>query len=156
MKSLTTIACALLTSLNLASAAPTPQSQTTAATSVTVSYDPKYDIRGSSLNTVACSDDENGLVNEGFSTFGSLPNFPLIGGAPTIAGWNSPNCGACYQLHYRRGNVDGRINVLTIDTGPGGFNIGLEAMNRLTNYQAQKLGRVTVTYTRVADSICGM
>lgn len=156
MKSFTIIACTLLTSLNLAGAAPAPQSETTAAMSVTVSYDPKYDIKGSSLDSVACSDGENGLVNKGFSTFDSLPNFPLIGGAPTIAGWNSLNCGTCHQLHYRGGNVDKRINVLAIDTAPGGFNIGLEAMNRLTNDQAKHLGRVTATYTRVADSICGM
>lgn len=156
MKSFATVACALLTSLNLSGAALAPQSETTGAMSLTVSYGPKYDVQGSSLNSVACSDGENGLVNKGFSIFNSLPNFPLIGSAPTIAGWNSPNCGTCYRLHYRRGNVDERINVLAIDTAPAGFNIGLEAMNRLTNYQAKNLGRVVVTYTRVADSICGM
>lgn len=160
MKTFTTISCALLASIHLTGAAPapqiTPEAENAAAVSVSVSYDPKYDVRGASLNTVSCSDGENGLVTKGYSNFGSLPTFPLIGGAPTIARWNSPNCGKCYQLQYRGGNVDKTINVLAIDAASGGFNIGLEAMNRLTNNQAEKLGRVTATYTQVADSVCGM
>lgn len=158
MKFLTT-ACALLASLHLAGAAPAPQSveaEAAAAVSVSVSYDQKYDVKQSSLTTVACSDGVNGLMSKGYTTFGSLPKFPLIGGAPTVPGWNSPNCGKCYQLHYKAGNVDRTINVLAIDAAPGGFNIGLEAMNRLTNNQAVNLGRVTATYTPVADKLCGM
>lgn len=158
MKFITT-ACALLASLHLASAAPAPQtveSEAAAAVSISVSYDQKYDVKQSSLTTVACSDGVNGLMSKGYTTFGSLPKFPLIGGAPTVGGWNSPNCGKCYQLHYKAGNVDRTINVLAIDAAPGGFNIGLEAMNRLTNNQAVKLGRVTATYTQVADKVCGM
>ena len=149
---------ALLATLHLASAAPAPQTTPTAADaiSVSVSYDPKYDVSSSSLTTVACSDGPNGLISKGYSTFGSLPNFPLIGGAPTVPGWNSPNCGACYQLHYTASGVDETINVLAIDAAPGGFNIGLEAMNRLTDNQAVQLGRITATYTQVANSLCGM
>lgn len=159
MKFVTATVCALLASFHLASAAPAPQnpeSEAAAAASVSVSYDSKYDVGQSSLTSVACSDGVNGLMSKGYTTFGSLPKFPLIGGAPTVSGWNSPNCGKCYQLHYKAGNVDETINVLAIDTAPGGFNIGLQAMNRLTKGQAVNLGRVTATYTQVADRVCGM
>lgn len=158
MKFIATPSFALLATLHLASAAPAPQATPAVAdaVSVSVSYDQKYDISGTSLTTVACSDGANGLINKGYSTFGSLPPFPLIGGAPTVAGWNSPNCGKCYQLHYTASGVDEIINVLAIDAAPGGFNIGLEAMNRLTNNQAVQLGRITATYTPVANSLCGL
>ncbi|KAF5866962.1 hypothetical protein ETB97_006806 [Aspergillus alliaceus] len=147
----------LLALISLALAAPVEQSTdaTTAAT-ISVSYDQKYDVAGSSLTTVACSDGVYGLISRGYSTFGSLPNFPNIGGAPTIPGWNSPNCGKCYQLHYKAGNVDKSIYVLGIDAAPGGFNIGLQAMNTLTNGLAEQLGRVNVEYTEVAGSNCGL
>ncbi|KAJ5112727.1 Cerato-platanin-domain-containing protein [Penicillium argentinense] len=157
MKYFTAVTCALIASFHLAGAAPAPQPEAAveaaaAGTSVSVSYDPKFDVKGSSLNTVACSDGANGLVTKGYSTFGSLPSFPRIGGAPTIAGWNSANCGKCYSLSYKGKS----IKVLAIDAAPGGFNIGVEAMNLLTNNQAVQLGRVTATYTPLAASACGL
>ncbi|CAI7642141.1 unnamed protein product [Penicillium manginii] len=160
MKYFTAITVALMASLHLAGAAPAPQPEAAAeaeanlftrATSVSVSYDPKFDVAGSSLNTVSCSDGVNGLVSR-YPTFGSLPTFPRIGGAPTIAGWNSPNCGNCYSLHYQAGKVDKTIKVIAIDAAPGGFNIGTQAMNLLTDNQAVALGRVTATYTLLADN----
>ena len=98
----------------------------------------------------------NGLITQGYSTFNSLPGFPLIGGAPTVKGWNSPNCGKCYQLHYKNGNVDETINMLAVDSAPGGFNLGLEAMNRLTKGNAEQLGRIHGTYTEVDKTQCGL
>ena len=87
----------------------------------------------------------------GYTTFGSLPGFSNIGGAFAVAGWNSPNCGTCWKLTYNGKS----INVLAIDhSGAGTFNIALGAMNRLTNNQAEFLGRVTVTYSQVALSNC--
>lgn len=154
MKTLTTITCALLASLHLAGAAPAPN--TAAAIPVSVSYDPKYGVKGSSLNTVACSNGQNGLITKGYSTFGSLPTFPFIGGSPTIPGWNSPNCGKCYQLRYHDGTVSRTIHVLAIDAAPGGFNISPRAMNQLTGGHAVDLGRVKATYMQVAESMCGM
>ena len=41
-------------------------------------------------------------------------------------------------------------------TAPSGFNIALEAMNALTDGQAQFLGRVTAIATQVDASQCGM
>ncbi|KAJ5923861.1 Cerato-platanin [Penicillium verhagenii] len=163
MKSITAITCTLLTAAHLVSAVPAPQAATTpvdsndtTGQSVSVSYDQKYDVGTSSLNTVACSDGANGLESDDYTTFGSLPTFPLIGGAPTIDGWNSSACGTCYQLHFQSGKIDETINILAIDAATGGFNIGLTAMNRLTNGQAENLGRVTATYFEVDGSICGL
>lgn len=143
----------------LSSAVAIPaQSDSNAAASqtVSISYDKRFDVGTSSLKTVSCSDGTNGLISQGYSTFNSLPGFPLIGGAPTVNSWNSPNCGKCYQLHYKNGNVDKTINMLAVDSAPGGFNLGLEAMNRLTKGNAEQLGRIQGTYTEVDKTQCGL
>ncbi|GLI75749.1 hypothetical protein PoHVEF18_004011 [Penicillium ochrochloron] len=147
MKSFIAISSAILATLNLAAAAPAPAAE---AVSVSVSYDPVYDVAGSSTNTVACGS----VLNQKYPTFGSLPGFPHIGGALTVSGTGSPNCGKCYQLHFSGNGVDKTITVLGIDTAPSGFNIGLRAMNDLTNGQAEQLGRVSATYTEVDISQC--
>ncbi|KAJ6150600.1 Cerato-platanin [Penicillium samsonianum] len=154
MKSTITFTSAFLATLSLVAAAPAPAAA--AAGTVSVSFDPKYDVGTSSLNTVSCSDGTNGLATQGYTDFASLPSFPNIGGAITISGWNSPNCGKCYALHYSNGKIDKTINVIAIDTAPGGFNIGLQAMNTLTNGQAVQLGRVDATYVEVDGSACGL
>ncbi|KAI0818672.1 Cerato-platanin [Irpex lacteus] len=107
--------------------------------SVSVSWDSTYDDAGASLATVACSDGANGLLTKGFTTFGSLPHFPSIGGAPASLTFNGKS-----------------INVLAIDVGQDGFNLSEEAMNTLTNGQAVALGRVDATATQVAASACGL
>ncbi|KAL4741554.1 Cerato-platanin-domain-containing protein [Aspergillus similis] len=123
----------------------------------TLSYDTKYDVADTSLSTVACSDGDFGLVTEGYTNFGSLPTFARIGGAPTIAGWNSPSCGSCYQLSYT--SATGQTNsiiITAIDTAPGGFNVGQKAMDLLTGNRAAELGRVDVTWTQVGREQCGL
>lgn len=147
MKSFIAISSAILASLNLAAAVPASAAE---PVSVSVSYDPVYDAAGSSTNTVACGS----VLNQKYPTFGSLPGFPHIGGALTVSGTGSPNCGKCYQLHFSGNGVDKTITVLGIDTAPSGFNIGLKAMNDLTNGQAEQLGRVSATYTEVDISQC--
>ena len=119
---------------------------------ITVSYDQTYDNKSGSLTTVACSDGPNGLLTKGFTTFGSLPQFPNIGGAAAVAGWNSAQCGSCWQLTYNGKS----INVLAVDHTDAGFNIALEAMNTLTGGQAVFLGRVDATAKQVAASQCGL
>lgn len=120
--------------------------------SVSVSWDSAYDDSGASLATVACSDGTNGLLTKGFTTFGSLKNFPNIGGAPAVGGWNSASCGTCWKLTFNGKS----INVLAIDVGQEGFNLSQEAMDKLTNGQAVALGRVDATATQVAASACGL
>ena len=122
------------------------------ATTASVSYDNTYDDSSASLDIVACSNGANGLLTKGYTTFGSLPSFPRIGGAAAVAGWNSVNCGTCWQLTYN----DVSIVVLAIDHTDDGFNISEEALNELTNGQAVDLGRVTATVTQVDAKQCGL
>ncbi|KKY37726.1 putative eliciting plant response protein [Diaporthe ampelina] len=125
----------------------------TAATAVTVSYDPGYDDASRSLTAVSCSDGTNGLITRyGYQTQGAIPQFPYVGGAAEIAGWNSASCGTCWQLSY-----GGRtINVLAIDHAATGFNIAQAALNELTNGQAAALGHVEATAVQVPASDCGL
>ena len=119
---------------------------------ITVSYDNGYDSRSRPLSAVACSDGSNGLLTKGFTTQGSLPKFPHIGGASTIEGWNSASCGKCYSLTW-----GGRsINILAIDHVAEGFNIAQPAMDELTNGQAVHLGRIDAAWAEVAGSACGL
>ena len=117
----------------------------------TVSFDTVYDDPSTSLDEVACSDGPNGLITKGFTTFGSLPT-KNIGGAAAVAGFNSPQCGSCWELTFNGTS----INVLAIDHAGSGFNIAEGAMNALTNNQAAFLGRVDATATQVNASACGL
>jgi hypothetical protein len=123
-----------------------------AASAITVSYDAGYSDSSRSLASVACSDGTNGLLTKGYSTQGSLPSFPNIGGASVIAGYNSPSCGTCWALTYNGVT----INVLAVDHADAGFNIATEAMNTLTGGQAVQLGRVDASYQQVDASVCGL
>ncbi|CAL1703220.1 unnamed protein product [Somion occarium] len=117
-----------------------------------VSFDPTYDQASASLGNVACSDGSNGLITKGFDTFGSLKNFPNIGGAAAVEGWNSAACGTCWKLTYNGQS----INVLAIDVAIDGFNVSEEAMNTLTGGQAEQLGRVDATVEQLDASACGL
>ncbi|EIW85585.1 allergen Asp f 15 precursor [Coniophora puteana RWD-64-598 SS2] len=121
---------------------------------VSVSYDTTYDNSAQSMDTVACSDGVYGLASK-WPTFGSVSNFPYIGGAPAITGWDSPSCGTCWELTYSAGNIDETIYVTAIDVGEDGFNLSEEAMNALTDGNAVAFGRVSATVTQVATSNCG-
>lgn len=123
-----------------------------AASSISVSYDTGYDDGSRSLTAVSCSDGSNGLITKGFNTQSSLPSFPLIGGASTIAGWNDGNCGSCYTLTFNGKS----INVLAIDHANEGFNIAQAAMDQLTGGQALQLGRIDAQWTQVDKTICGL
>ena len=117
-----------------------------------LSYDTTYDNPSLPLTSVACSDGANGLITKGYTTLGSLPTFPNVGGVYTVTGWNSPACGTCYNVTYG-GKT---LSVLAVDVGLDGFNLSEEAMNTLTGGLAVELGRVEVTATQVPASICGI
>ncbi|KAH6686972.1 EC5 protein [Plectosphaerella plurivora] len=128
-------------------------SLTAAASAASVSYDTGYDDGSRPLTSVSCSDGANGLITRyGWQNQGQVKGFPYIGGADAIAGWNSNQCGTCWQLTYNGKS----INILAIDHAGSGFNIALDAMNALTNGQAVSLGRVDATATQVAISACGL
>ncbi|KAN0137831.1 Cerato-platanin [Lactarius tabidus] len=116
-----------------------------------VRYNTFYDDPTTSMNDVACSNGDNGLVAK-FPTFGSLPTFPAVGGVFAVKGWNSPECGSCWKLTYG----SKFIYVTAIDTIHDGFDISLKAMNLLTNNQAQALDSIDVQATQVATSFCGL
>ncbi|GAW06681.1 cerato-platanin 7 [Lentinula edodes] len=100
----------------------------TAATTLAdqLRFDTTYDNANQSLSTVACSDGVNGLLTKGFTTFGSLPTFPNIGGASAVTGFNSPNWDST------------TLSILAIDVGSG-FVVSQEAMDNLTNDNAVAL-----------------
>ena len=89
----------------------------------------------------------------GFTTFSSLPTFPNIGGAPEVTGFDSPNCGTCWNLTFTP--TGQTITVTAIDVATAGFNIALEAMNTLTGGRAVDLGRVNATVVEVDKTLCG-
>ncbi|PCH42512.1 Cerato-platanin [Wolfiporia cocos MD-104 SS10] len=123
------------------------------ATEYKVTYDVTYQNPSTYLSNVACSNGPNGLETKGYTNFSSLPNFPYIGGAFAVAGWNSPNCGSCWQLT----NGETSVNILAIDTAPEGFNIALEVMNQLSpDGEGVHQGYVYVNATEVEPSVCGM
>lgn len=124
-------------------------SVTLAQTIESVSYDDAYGDGTQSLDTVACSET---LESYGYTNFKSLPNFPYIGGASVVTGFDAPACGSCWNLTY--GSTT--ISVLAIDSAGNGFNIALAAMNNLTNNQAMFYGRVNATVTSVDASVCGL
>ncbi|KAI1791548.1 Cerato-platanin [Ganoderma leucocontextum] len=142
---------AISLTLFVALIAPTALGAST-ATTVSVSFDQAYDNADASLTTVSCSDGSHGLLTKGYTTFGSLPSFPNIGGASVVPGWNSDQCGTCWALSYNGKS----INVLAVDSATDGWNIGLEAMNALTDGQAQQLGRVDAIATLVDSAQCGL
>ncbi|KAK2012197.1 cerato-platanin [Colletotrichum eremochloae] len=128
-------------------------SSVAAAAAISVSYDTGYDDGARSLTAVSCSDGTNGVMSKyGWQTQGQVAGFPHIGGADVIGGWNSPNCGTCWQLSYNGKS----INVLAIDHAGSGFNIALGAMNELTNGQAAQLGRIEAQATQVGLNACGL
>lgn len=125
-----------------------------AETVTTLAYDTIYDNATLSLNRVACSNGTNGLEtkNPNYTTLGSLPIYPDVGGAYTVSGWDSTECGTCYAVTFE--NVT--INILALDVSKTGFTVSQAAMNTLTGNQAAALGRVNVSFVSVPSSTCGV
>ncbi|KAI0737995.1 Cerato-platanin [Daedaleopsis nitida] len=116
---------------------------------VTVSYDTAYDMANQSVSTVSCSQH---LMAENFTTFNKIPRFPFIGGSFVVTGFDAPGCDSCWELTFGQST----IRVRAIDhAGPGTFNVALEAMDALTNNQAQFFGRVNATAMMVDRGECG-
>lgn len=123
----------------------------------TVAFDTVYDNGGTSLTAVACSDGANGLITRGFTTFDSLPHFPHIGAASAVTGFNSPNCGTCWELSFTDSSgVTRTVNIIAIDVAGEGFTISLSAMNELTNGNGVQFGRIDAATRQVAASVCGL
>jgi hypothetical protein len=116
----------------------------------TTYYDCTYDNKHGSLNSVACSNGQNGLVSR-YPTFGKHPSFPYIGGAFDIA-WNSPNCGGCWKTTNKKNRKS--IYIIATDTAGHSFNLAEAAFRKLNNGQ---LGNtLEVTAQKVPPSIYGL
>ena len=122
------------------------------AIAASVAYDTVYDSAAQSTLVTSCSDGINGLYTKGYPTLGSLPTFPRVGAASTVAGWNSPNCGKCYRITWNGKS----INVIAVDHAASGFVLSRAAMDQLTGGLATQLGRINADYTEVPASNCGM
>jgi hypothetical protein len=125
------------------------------ATQVSVTYDNFYDNSATSLSQVACSNGANGLLTKGYTTFGSLPSFPNIGGIPNLT-WNSALCGTCWNLQYTTPTGTHESIYITAVDAAYTFNLSLEAFNKLTDNTGVAAGKVSATATQVATSFCGM
>nr|AGL40517.1 cerato-platanin 5 [Crinipellis campanella] len=129
-----------------------------AAVAVNLGWDNAYDGPSTSLDTVACSNGENGLETRfGFSNLSQIPTFPFVGGAPDISGFNSPACATCWELTYTNSTgIAQTVHFTAIDAGGDDFVTGEGALNSLTNGQAEQLGIIPVTATVVNASACGL
>lgn len=122
-----------------------------------ISYDTMYDQRKTSLSTVTCSTGQYGLLTLGYNTFGDLPHFPFIGGAPQIDSWDSPYCGTCWELTYTDSlGISFSLSLAAINAAQGGFDISLEGLNGLTSGNALTLDGVSITAVQVSATDCGL
>lgn len=127
-----------------------------AAYSDNVKYDTQYDNPDISLDAVACSDGKNGLMTKGYQTFGQIPNFPHIGAAAAVEGYDSASCGSCWALTYTKSDkTTETIYVTAIDHAASGFNIAGMALQELGGPQAENAGQIKVTSEQVAVTKCG-
>ena len=145
----TAFALALLLLTHVAHALPHAE-HNTRSTTAKATYDATYDNPSGSLNGVACSNGANGLVTN-YATFGDLPTFPYIGGAPGVA-WNSPNCGGCWKLTSK--NTGYWIIYTAIDSSSG-FNLAKDAFEPLNGGKIGQ-GTMEVIAEQVPRTWCGL
>lgn len=119
----------------------------------TLWYDTVYDQQGNPVTSFACPD----LTTQGYNTFGDIPAWPFIGGAPQVQSTNSPSCGTCWELSYVNTNgITLFLYFLAIDTAPQGrFTISLDGMNYLTNNDAVALDGMPITVGQMGTDYCG-
>lgn len=80
-------------------------------------------------------------------------SFPNIGASDQIPGWNSDQCGQCFSLTYNGGAP---IYVVGVDHAASGMVLSKAAMEKLTNNQADFLGRVEASVSKVGVNHCGL
>jgi len=108
-------------------------------------YSEVYDNPSQTLNDVACSN----LITK-YPTFGKVPGFPFIGGAPNTS-YASPNCGACWKI-TNVGNGKS-IYYTSIDlTDPYEFVLSKKAFNKLGGSIASGNLEAEV---ELANGLCG-
>lgn len=121
---------------------------------VTVTINDFYGQSGTSTNTVLC---KNKLQESGFMTFGSIPDFPNIGGASDIMGPNPSACDACRQL--TNPNNGKSIYAIVIDGADSGGSQGTFALpQRVFAKLADSILELEINATvgYVSESLCGL
>lgn len=118
----------------------------------TAGYDQVYDNPDTSTLVLACSDGPNGLFTKGYSKLSNLPSFPRVAATETVAGWNSPKCGTCYNVTWGTST----ISVVAVDRATSGFVLSLAALNTLTGGQGVALGRVNIVWEETSPANCGL
>jgi hypothetical protein len=119
-------------------------------------YDTRYDDPKGSLSTTSCS--ANVGVLEGHTTFGSIPSYPHIVGSILAGGFNSPLCGACFNLTFTPadGGKPTVIPFTVMNDDQKGFTSSVQGLNDLTGYViADFPGDVPIKYEQVASHYCG-
>ena len=100
-----------------------------AVAATTLKFDPNYSSTGSlSLTHYACSDGGNGLINAWSPSVNTVNDLKsklkdgvIIAAFNTIGGWNSPNCGLCYQFRsLSNGKV---VKFIAVDVAGSGTGI---------------------------------
>lgn len=117
---------------------------------ISVGYNEAFDDSSYPISQTSCSDGSNGLAGKGYDSVGSIAIYPNVASVYTIAGWNSPNCGKCYQLDYN----DHSLFVLAIDHAGSGAYLSKAALNSVTNGDAERLGRVDMEISAASEENC--
>jgi len=109
---------------------------------------------GQPLTQVSCSDGQHGLVTRwGYSTID--PMAPYVA-ATSSSGWNSPNCGTCFEV----AGTAGTVYLTAIDqcaSGPGGemhFDIHPAAFRELMGEAGVAAGVGHAAFREVAAASC--
>lgn len=112
-----------------------------------------YDNASRSMNAVACSDGENGLITRyGWEEQGQIPGFPHIAASSTVASWNSPNCGQCLRVSY-----GGRaLSILAVDHADVGLVVSQKTMDFLARNQSVAKGVIDMKVQLVTLDDCGI
>lgn len=125
----------------------------------TLKYDSHYSIPTNlQLTAFACSDGPNGLITKyGVSTVAQLqtklqPN-TVIAATPFIAGWNSPQCGSCYQARNPQNNKS--IKFVGVDKAGAGIVVtGPVAFSTLSRSGSTAEGSFLVYITQLPLKDC--
>ena len=109
---------------------------------VMVTWDGIYDQPWTSIYSFSCGDY---LKNKGITMLDMISTWPDIGAASAITGWNSPNCGRCYELSYAPTGLWIIITAISTAQGNQDFVISKSGLDYLTGGKADAMGSASVT-----------
>ncbi|KAF5319998.1 hypothetical protein D9611_011029 [Ephemerocybe angulata] len=121
--------------------------------STTINFDDRYCNSDVALTTTACSTGSNGLASR-WPTFGNVPNFPLVGGGFPVEGFNSANCGSCWEITDP--NTGRSVAITLVNVATPGFTLCTDTLLALTGFNRTNVpGVVPVTARQVPLIDCG-